>query len=156
MPKIYHMRTFLAFLIIVSFISCDQNTDHIGIDYHTGTFRKYLLNTFGENIPEEKHVFILLRTTVADEEYKSNMTMLNQLLEEKHTSEVTGIMSFNLQMPLELHPPVLLKTDWDNAIDRLQIPMDAITAIVTKNREIEDIIIVRPHRKKELQNALAE
>jgi hypothetical protein len=142
------MRCFfpvLFFITILSspFYSC-SNSEAIPPppDSQTQVFANYLAYNFNDSIVSARHVYIVISKKDSRENISIIMNKIRPQLLLRDERNFSTIISSAVPLADSLLPPGKIKTDWDGAIDKLDLPLSGVTIIRTIKNKIVNVFSV--------------
>ena len=137
------MLRLIFFLLLVSIsifnfgCSSSQATPP-SIDPLTKKFSAYLKENFDDSIPEDHHLYFLIAKNDSRENISLILARLKDELKSMPKQHYTMIFSVNVPVADSLIPKGNSNTDWDGAIEKLEMNLAGVTIIQTANGKVND------------------
>jgi hypothetical protein len=136
------MKYFFFIAIIVAFISCTA-TEKKEQDQATETFAYYLRTAFGDSIPKEKHLFILVPEVGCKGCRQDALYILHNEAIRSQTKSITYIFSPAVHYNDSLTSPYETMTDSSKLIDKINLPISNIAFVKTLDGNVVSINSIR-------------
>ncbi len=128
------MKPYLAIFLFMLLISCNSTSEKKEITT-TSIFSDYLNQQFNLSIPSEKHIFITLPKNGCKGAIWTSLTSIDQLLEP--SDKISFIIADDVYASKFLKKNWKILFDKDDKLDRLNIPISNVSAIITENGKIK-------------------
>jgi hypothetical protein len=137
-------RIVFCFLFIaVSFLTLNcsfTQTAPPPVDPTTKKFSAYLKANFDDSIPAEHHLYFLITKKESRENTVMILARLKEELKTMPKQHYTMIFSVNVPVADSLISKGNSHTDWDGAIEKLEMNLAGVTVIQTADRKVNDIL----------------
>jgi hypothetical protein len=134
---------FFLFLTILSVLNfCCSSSEALPPQSSPATkkFSAYLKANFDDSIPAENHLYFLI---TKKEKRENTLVILARLKEEMKNipkQHYTMIFSVNVPVPDSLIPKGNSHTDWDGAIENLELNLGGVSIIQTADGQVMDML----------------
>ena len=110
----------------------------------TEKFSNYLRENFDDSIPAEAHLYFLVTKKDPREKITVILNRVETELKDMPKSRYSMIFSVNVPLADSLIPKENSRTDWDNAIEKLEFNLSGVVAIQTRDHAIIDMLQLNP------------
>ncbi|MDQ3108873.1 MAG: hypothetical protein M3R17_03170 [Bacteroidota bacterium] len=135
------MKSICVVAMIIAIISCHEETKKE--QSVTDIFSYYLKTAFGDSIPKEKHLFILVPETGCKGCREDALHILHDEAIKTGRTGITYIFSPKVHFNDLMTAPYKTLTDSSMLIDKINLPISNITFIKTAHGKVESINAIR-------------
>jgi hypothetical protein len=141
MQSKFSLPIFILTIFSLLFFSCSTSVaTPPPLDPATEKFSMYLKLNFEDSIPNTRHLYVLISKKDSRENVSKILSRLNVEMGNKKPETYSSIVSVNMPIDDSMMLPGKIHTDWNGAIDKLNLNLSSVTLIQTENNKIADIL----------------
>ncbi|HEU4718107.1 MAG TPA: hypothetical protein VFU15_09745 [Bacteroidia bacterium] len=148
MRSIFPFAATAFLLLTVSLFSCTGSNATAALpDRNTRIFDAYLSINFSDSIPSSGRNYLCVTRKTPAREITEQLRTVKKLLRKGKLENWHVIVSSDALVPDSLLPAIPITTDWDGAIDRLDIFQCGLSVVKTSGGKIDQIIPLFPQEE---------
>jgi hypothetical protein len=130
--------SFLLAVISFSNFCCNSQASPPPVDPSTKKFSAYLKANFDDTIPAARHLYFLIAKNDSRENISVILARLKEELKAMPKDHYTMVFSVNMPVADSLIPKGNSHTDWNGALEKLEMNLAGVTILQTVDHKVVD------------------